>query len=369
MFAVTGDLLQCKEKRTAKLPLDCGATTVYVSRDFISKNGPKTHVYTNRTIKVKLGDNKAGESILELMKIEIEIPGVPDHPCVAVVFDIPDEFDCVLGMPFFVDVQPEIDWKRRCFKKDVSDGASTLEISTPCGKCSQAIGSGLHEAVDSERSSATSRDSCRAAVPETRLEREAKAVETPTGDVEFIFRREKKNAKKETLFTLGVVVSEGVETKYITRKKLRKFLRLPAKDVHEHDFIIMLSNDTIKKIGRDLRRNDEPDNVSSEKAKRFLTTDWESFKKNPAYPILVEYKDNVFMPELYQWSTASSTVSTSRTQTSRYIDRSGVSRRSRSQRSTNGYARLLLRIDSTKYQSTCSTNILCAETSRMAHRP
>ncbi|POM58470.1 Hypothetical protein PHPALM_36875 [Phytophthora palmivora] len=53
-----------------------------------------------------------------------------------------------------------------------------------------------------------------------------------------------------------------------------------------------------KRIGEDLKRNDEPDNVGSEKAKRFLSTDWESFKNNPAYPVLIEYKDNVFKPDL-----------------------------------------------------------------------
>ncbi|ETL94021.1 hypothetical protein L917_07947, partial [Phytophthora nicotianae] len=100
------------------------------------------------------------------------------------------------------------------------------------------------------------------------------------------------------MFTLGVVDSEVVETKFITRKKLRKFLRLPAKDQPEHDFMIVLTNDTIKEIERDLKRNDEPDNFGSEKAKRFLNTDWEAFKDNPAYPVLVEYKYNVFKPEL-----------------------------------------------------------------------
>ncbi|EGZ28056.1 hypothetical protein PHYSODRAFT_446830, partial [Phytophthora sojae] len=93
--------------------LDCGATTVYVSRAFAKQHGLKTHVYTDRTIKVKLGDNNIGETVLELAKITVCLEGTPKYQCVAVVFDIPDEFDCVLGMPFFVDVQPEIGWKRR----------------------------------------------------------------------------------------------------------------------------------------------------------------------------------------------------------------------------------------------------------------
>ncbi|KAE8912561.1 hypothetical protein PF005_g18581 [Phytophthora fragariae] len=62
--------------------------------------------------------------------------------------------------------------------------------------------------------------------------------------------------------------------------------------------MIVLTNDTIKEIQSDIRRSDEPDNVGTEKAKRFLQTDWESLKKNPAYPIILEYKDSVFTPEL-----------------------------------------------------------------------
>ncbi|OWY99647.1 polyprotein [Phytophthora megakarya] len=62
--------------------------------------------------------------------------------------------------------------------------------------------------------------------------------------------------------------------------------------------MVVSTNDTITEIERDLRRNGEPDNVGSEKAKRFLNIDWESFTNNAAYPVLVEYKDNVFKREL-----------------------------------------------------------------------
>ncbi|ETI32387.1 hypothetical protein F443_20800 [Phytophthora nicotianae P1569] len=285
LFSLEGSIVQGVNNFGAKILLDCGATTVYMSRGFVKKHELKTHAYTDRTIKVKLGDNKIGESILELMKIEILLQGVPNYQCVAVVFDIPEEFDGVLGMPFFVDIHPDIDWKNRCIKVCVSDGASTAGISTPCGKCSPGNGSGPYDAVNCERTSAISRDSCRAAVPETRLEGEVESVERPAEDVEKLVKREKNG-------------SEGVETKYITWKKLRKFLRLPAKDQPEHDFMIVLTNDTIKEIERDLNRSDEPDNVGSEKVRRFLNTDWEPFNDNPAYPVLVEYKDNVFKPEL-----------------------------------------------------------------------
>ncbi|KAE9216866.1 hypothetical protein PF004_g14327 [Phytophthora fragariae] len=101
LFAVNGNIEQCEKKIGAKVLLDCGDTTVYVSRVFVKKHELKTHVYTDRTIKVKLGNNKIGEAVLELAKITVRLDDAPNYQCVAVVFDIPDEFDCVLGMPFF----------------------------------------------------------------------------------------------------------------------------------------------------------------------------------------------------------------------------------------------------------------------------
>ncbi|GMF28563.1 unnamed protein product [Phytophthora fragariaefolia] len=227
LFSVDGEIIQSDNKFKTKFLLDCGATTVYVSRAFVKEYGSKTQVYTERTIRVKLGDNKMGEAILGLVTIEIRLKNVPNYQCVAVVFDIPEEFDCVLGMPYFVDVQPAIDW---------SVDASRV-TSSP---------------------SAISHDSCRAAVPETRLEDEVEIVERPTEDGRKPSKRERKNAKAEAMFNLGVVDSDGVETKYIARKKLRKFLRLSGKDGPEHDFMVVLTNETIKRIEQDLKRNDEP---------------------------------------------------------------------------------------------------------------
>ncbi|GMF18457.1 unnamed protein product [Phytophthora fragariaefolia] len=230
LLSVEGEIIQSDNKFKTKFLLDCGATTVYVSRAFVKEYGLETRVYTERTIWVKLGDNKIGEAILALVTIEIRFKNVPKYQCVAVVFDIPEEFDCVLAMPYFVDVQPAIDWKRRCFKRDVQVRASPMKTSTPLGK-------------------------------ETRLEDEIESVERPTEDGRKLSKRERKNAKAEAMYTLGVVDSDGVETKYITRKKLKKFLRLSGKGAPEHDFMVVLTNDTIKRIEQDLKRNDEPDNV------------------------------------------------------------------------------------------------------------
>ncbi|KAE8984328.1 hypothetical protein PR003_g24476 [Phytophthora rubi] len=100
------------------------------------------------------------------------------------------------------------------------------------------------------------------------------------------------------MFTIGVVDETGVETKYITRKKLRKFLRIKTKSIDEPDSMMVRTNETIKQVARSIQRRDHPDNVGNVKAQRYRETDWDSFKDNPAFSLLVEYKDSVFRPEL-----------------------------------------------------------------------
>ncbi|KAE9049925.1 hypothetical protein PR001_g2868 [Phytophthora rubi] len=97
---------------------------------------------------------------------------------------------------------------------------------------------------------------------------------------------------------MGVVDESGIQTKYITRKKLRKFLRKKTKTADEPDFMLVLSNKTAKQVARSLQRRDQPDNVGSAKAQRYLETYWNIFRENPAFNLLAEYKDNVFRPEL-----------------------------------------------------------------------
>ncbi|KAG3095727.1 hypothetical protein PI125_g16188 [Phytophthora idaei] len=100
------------------------------------------------------------------------------------------------------------------------------------------------------------------------------------------------------MFTICIADETGVETKYITRKKLRKFLRIKTKSPDEPDFMLVLSSETIKQVARSLQRRNQPDNVGSANAQRYLETDWDTFRDNPGFQLLMGYKDNVFQPEL-----------------------------------------------------------------------
>ncbi|KAG4242649.1 hypothetical protein PC116_g9476 [Phytophthora cactorum] len=55
------------------------------------------------------------------------------------------------------------------------------------------------------------------------------------------------------MFTIGIVNETGVQTKYITRKKLWKFLRIKTKSSDEPGFMLVLSNETIKQVERSLQ--------------------------------------------------------------------------------------------------------------------
>ena len=63
---------------------------------------------------MKLGDNQIVEAQMEVLPLCIRVSGLgKEYNCVALVYAIPDEFDCILGIPFFEDMQPQIDWRGR----------------------------------------------------------------------------------------------------------------------------------------------------------------------------------------------------------------------------------------------------------------
>ncbi|KAE8955950.1 hypothetical protein PR001_g31903, partial [Phytophthora rubi] len=110
LFAVSGEI-HAAEKAfpTRQMLLDCGTTTIYVSSRWVAEHQLQTTQFSDKTIRV---DNKIVESELEVLPLEIQVSGLDEaYKCVAVVYAIPDEFDCILGIPFFQDMQPQIDWR------------------------------------------------------------------------------------------------------------------------------------------------------------------------------------------------------------------------------------------------------------------
>ena len=290
----------------ARVLLDCGATTNYVARKFVIRNGLATTLHEGKDIQVTLGDNKTVTSKLEVTAIAVQVsPKEKPYTTVAIVFDIPDDFDCILGMPFFEDTQPDIDWKARTInarpkEQDSSSDNHAKELE-PIEEGSPVDDSKLHSAAqDAKALQAINRDSCRVAVPETDVRDEVTSVEVIGEEGSDVIsekvkpqgrksRRLEKKRFVEKMFTMGIKDEAGVTTKYIKQKKLKKFLKLKGDGEANHDLMLVLTNATIQRVAEELKHKDEPDNVGSQKAKRFMDTDFESFVDNPVFPLVNKY--------------------------------------------------------------------------------
>ncbi|KAG3071865.1 hypothetical protein PI125_g22636 [Phytophthora idaei] len=71
-----------------------------------------------------------------------------------------------------------------------------------------------------------------------------------------------KDSVVEKMFTMGLVDESGVQIKYTTNKKLWKFLRIKTNSTDEPDFMLVLTDETIKQVTRTLQRGGQPDNVT-----------------------------------------------------------------------------------------------------------
>ena len=86
--------------------------------------------------------------------------------------------------------------------------------------------------------------------------------------------------------------TEYNKTKFITNAQFKKELKKNEKDC----FILCITTKTILSIEKEIKEEDNKN--KTEKQKRFLTTDLETFKNNPAYWLLKEYQNTLFRPKL-----------------------------------------------------------------------
>ena len=64
--------------------LDCGATTIYVSKRWVKEHQLKTTKFNDKNIQVKFGDNHIVEIQLEVLPLSITVSGLHDtYECVA----------------------------------------------------------------------------------------------------------------------------------------------------------------------------------------------------------------------------------------------------------------------------------------------
>ncbi|KAG2771645.1 hypothetical protein PC129_g22170 [Phytophthora cactorum] len=159
LFSVKGEInVSCRSFATQRMLLDCGATTIYVSPRWFEEHQLQMTKFDNKNIRVKLGDNQIIETELEVLPMHIMVSGIQDaYKCVAVVCTIPDEFDCIPGIPFFEDVQPQIDWRRRRIEGTAIKTLRwerTGEAYGPIEEGGPVIASGLRRSVEAKDLSA-----------------------------------------------------------------------------------------------------------------------------------------------------------------------------------------------------------------------
>ncbi|POM67142.1 Hypothetical protein PHPALM_16899 [Phytophthora palmivora] len=95
LFSITREISASgKNLATRCMLLDCGATTIYVSKHWVVENQLQTTKFRDKNIRVKLGDNQIVQAELEVLPLEIAVSVLGEkYKCVAVVYAIPDEFD------------------------------------------------------------------------------------------------------------------------------------------------------------------------------------------------------------------------------------------------------------------------------------
>ncbi|DAZ96859.1 TPA: hypothetical protein N0F65_008290, partial [Lagenidium giganteum] len=246
------DLSRCKPKPTEarrdtrKLKCFFCSKMFAYRHAFVTEAELPVDAHPSRELRVQTGDGRTVSSPLELVHVNMEVPGVPTcYATTAVVYDLPDRIDCILGMPFFEEKQPQVDWK-----------TTPTSVTTPADpRCSRKANAAQEEVLP-----ATSTDYLGVAVPETDKQPSAKKLDASR---EMACPGESDLRKK--------LVYEVHQAEAFAEAST------PAQD-----FILVLTNEAIKKVKRDTAHPDESDDVASEKARRFLDTDWESFSSNPA---------------------------------------------------------------------------------------
>ncbi|DAZ94577.1 TPA: hypothetical protein N0F65_004337 [Lagenidium giganteum] len=173
----------------------------------------------------------------------MEVPRVLTcYATAAVVYNLPEKIDCILGMPFIEEKQPQVDWKARTISVTTpADTPSLLEEGSPVED------SGLQNAAQEEVLPATSTDSLGVAVPKTDKQPNAKKLDASPEMAcpgESDVRKKSVRTKTDLLFTMGFEDSQGLCTKYSKRKQLRKLLRQKSEDPAQ-DFILVLINKAI----------------------------------------------------------------------------------------------------------------------------
>lgn len=86
LLSVEGKIrVEGREFVTSRILLDCGATTVYVSRTWIEQPKLPTAKYEGQQIRIKLGDNQIAQTGLEVLRLSVQVEALRQRTTVSLL--------------------------------------------------------------------------------------------------------------------------------------------------------------------------------------------------------------------------------------------------------------------------------------------
>ena len=89
--------------------LDCGASRSFVDSKFV-QNNQLISKDQNRNIQLRLGDDSTLSTSEKLVDSCLQLPKFPDMPITLTDISLPHGVDILLGMPWFKECNPNINW-------------------------------------------------------------------------------------------------------------------------------------------------------------------------------------------------------------------------------------------------------------------
>ena len=258
-----------KSMTNVKTLIDSGATFNGMSLKVARELKCEITHYPDKPLKIILGaeENKIVER--NIAKIEVRVPNLPVYSTLCYILPIPDNCDILLGLPWLRNVNPNIDWVNDVVSLRSHKNTPKLRIIN-------------EEAIINDKVNAFNNN--------------LNKMNCVNNDILNSIKVEKEVIKTDKINSLKINnLNKNDEIKY-----LNMMLSMNKDD----DILYGTKAIDMNQVEDELKCDVEfccfinpKESDVSQKAERILTTDWESFKDNPAYKLICEYKD-IFRTEL-----------------------------------------------------------------------
>ncbi|OWZ11648.1 LOW QUALITY PROTEIN: polyprotein [Phytophthora megakarya] len=193
-------------------------------------------VECSKPLELTLGMNNKVLVPRRIVQVDIQLTGFPVYTTEAFVMAIPEQKHFLLGMPWLEEVNPEIDWSNQIIKSRDTHGVTSFRQCIREGPATTIAG--------------------------VRNVRRYRSIAPNISHNDLMM-----------YYTKHTLASASGETRILASAKLSKF------KLSDGEFCFFVR-------------------TASEKTARQLTTDWDAFQGHPVEPVILKYKDKVFVTEL-----------------------------------------------------------------------